>query len=302
MLTCLGRLVSNFSRALVQKEMPQVPAAAVTKKEITMSTDIIQPFDFKGHEVRTLTFETGQTWWVLADVAKVLGVQNASDLAKRLDQDERSRFNLGRQGEGWIANESGLYKVVLRSDKPEAHEFQRWVTHDVLPTIRRHGAYMSTDVIENTLSDPDYLIRLAQTLKKEKEARALAEKKVGELEPKAIALDVLSNAEGTYSVSEAAKLLSDTGCSIRVKDLTDWLSSNKWIYRRDGHWLASQDRIKAGHLLMRSYSHPGQRKDGTTFALAAQVRLTTKGLNLIASHISQQRLEAVRSEDVEVAA
>ncbi|PXY80410.1 phage antirepressor Ant [Bifidobacterium indicum] len=267
-----------------------------------MSTDIIQPFDFKGHQVRTLTFETGQTWWVLADVAKVLGVQNASDLAKRLDQDERSRFNLGRQGEGWIANESGLYKIVLRSDKPEAREFQRWVTHDVLPTIRRHGAYMSTDVIENTLSDPDYLVRLAQTLKKEKEARALAEKKVGELEPKAIALDVLSNAEGTYSISEAAKLLSDTGCSMRVKDLTDWLSSNKWIYRRDGHWLASQDRIKAGHLLMRSYSHPGQRKDGTTFALAAQVRLTTKGLNLIASHITRQRLESVRSDDVEVAA
>lgn len=274
----------------------------MTKKEITMSTDIIQPFDFKGHQVRTLTFETGQTWWVLADVAKVLGVQNASDLAKRLDQDERSRFNLGRQGEGWIVNESGLYKIVLRSDKPEAREFQRWVTHDVLPSIRRHGAYMSSDAIEHTLSDPDYLIRLAQTLKKEREARALAERQVNELEPKARALDVLSDAEGTYSVNEAAKLLSDTGCSMRVKDLYDWLSANKWVYRRDGHWLASQDRIKAGHLLMRGYSHPGQRKDGTTFALAAQVRLTTKGLNLIASRISQQRLEAVRGEDVEVAA
>lgn len=267
-----------------------------------MSTDIIQPFDFKGQQIRTLTFETGQTWWVLADVAKVLGVQNASDLAKRLDQDERSRFNLGRQGEGWIVNESGLYKIVLRSDKPEAREFQRWVTHDVLPSIRRHGAYMSSDVIEHTLSDPDYLIRLAETLKKEKEARALAEKKVGELEPKALALDVLSDAEGTYSISEAAKLLSDTGSPMRVKDLTDWLVSNKWMYRRDGHWLASQGRIRAGHLIMRSYNHPGRHKDGTTFALAAQVRLTAKGLNLIASSISRQRLEAVRSEDVEVAA
>ena len=78
-----------------------------------MSTDIIQPFDFKGHQVRTLTFETGQTWWVLADVAKVLGVQNASDLAKRLDQDERSRFNLGRQGEGWIANEARTARLVF---------------------------------------------------------------------------------------------------------------------------------------------------------------------------------------------
>lgn len=130
-----------------------------------MSTDIIQPFDFRGHQVRTLTFETSETWWVLSDVAKVLGVQNASDLAKRLDQDERSRFNLGRQGEGWIVNESGLYKIVLRSDKPDAREFQRWVTHDVLPSIRRHGAYMSDEVVEHTLSDPDYLIRLANEIK-----------------------------------------------------------------------------------------------------------------------------------------
>jgi len=125
----------------IKRRMPQVPAAAMTKKvgKSPMSNDIIQPFDFKGHQVRTLTFETSETWWVLSDVAKVLGVQNASDLAKRLDQDERSRFNLGRQGEGWIVNESGLYKIVLRSDKPDAREFQRWVTHDVLPSIRRHA-------------------------------------------------------------------------------------------------------------------------------------------------------------------
>lgn len=273
-----------------------------------MSDDIIQPFDFKGHQVRTLTFETGQTWWVLKDVCDALELSNPSRVAQRLDSDEVTKFDpnsgLGsRSNEPVnIVNESGLYKIVLRSDKPEAREFQRWVTHDVLPSIRRHGAYMSADVIEQTLSDPDYLIRLAETLKKEKEARALAERKVGEFEPKALALDVLSDAEGTYSVAEAAKLLSDTGCAMRVKDLNDWLSSNKWTYRRDGHWLASQERIKAGHLLMRGYKHPGRRKNGTTFALAAQVRLTAKGLNLIAARITRQRLEAVRSENVEVAA
>lgn len=267
-----------------------------------MSTDIIQPFDFKGHQVRTLTFETSETWWVLSDVAKVLGVQNASDLAKRLDQDERSRFNLGRQGEGWIVNESGLYKIVLRSDKPDAREFQRWVTHDVLPSIRRHGAYMSEDVVEHTLSDPDYLIRLANEIKKERAARAVAEQKVGELQPKAKALDLLAAASGSYSVAEAAKMLSGAGCAMRVRDLADWLSSNGWVYRRDGHWVASQERVKNGHLMMRAYQSTGRLKDGSPFAFAPQVRVTAKGLSLIARHVSQDRLDAVRSKDLRRAA
>lgn len=263
-----------------------------------MSTDIIQPFDFKGHQVRTLTFETSETWWVLSDVAKVLGVQNASDLAKRLDQDERSRFNLGRQGEGWIVNESGLYKIVLRSDKPDAREFQRWVTHDVLPSIRRHGAYMSEDVVERTLSDPDYLIRLATALKDERAARAVAEQKVGELRPKAKALDLLADASGSYSVAEAAKMLSSAGCAMRVRDLADWLSSHGWGYRRDGHWVASQDRVKSGHLMMRAYQSTGRLKDGSPFAFAPQVRVTAKGLSLIARHVSQDRLDAVQSKNL----
>lgn len=267
-----------------------------------MSTDIIQPFDFKGHQVRTPTFETGQTWWVLSDVAKVLGVQNASDLAKRLDQDERSRFNLGRQGKGWIVNESGLYKIVLRSDKPEAHEFQSWVTHDVLPSIRRHGSYMSEDVVERTLSDPDYLIRLATALKDEHAARAVAEKQVGELQPKARALDLLADASGSYSVAEAAKMLSGAGCAMRVGDLADWLSSHGWVYRRDGHWVASQERVKNDHLMMRAYQSTGRLKDGSSFAFAPQVRVTAKGLSLIARHVSQDRLDAVQSKDLRRAA
>ncbi|MCT6837679.1 MAG: phage antirepressor KilAC domain-containing protein [Bifidobacterium sp.] len=267
-----------------------------------MSTDIIQPFDFKGNQVRTLTFETSDTWWVLSDVAKVLGVQNASDLAKRLDQDERSRFNLGRQGEGWIVNESGLYKIVLRSDKPQAREFQRWVTHDVLPSIRRHGAYMSEDVVERTLSDPDYLIRLATALKDERAARTVAEKQVVELQPKAKALDLLADASGSYSVAEAAKMLSGAGCAMRVKDLADWLSSNGWVYRRDGHWVASQMRVNAGHLMMRAYESTGRLKDGSPFAFAPQVRVTAKGLSLIARHVSQDRLDAVQSKDLRRAA
>jgi prophage antirepressor-like protein len=80
-------------------------------------------------------------WWVLKDVCDVLGIQNATEVAQRLGEDERARLNLGRQGEAWIINESGLYAVVLRSDKPDAKRFRHWVTSEVLPSIRKTGGY-----------------------------------------------------------------------------------------------------------------------------------------------------------------
>ena len=103
----------------------------------------LQIFNYNDNEIRTIEKEDG-IWWVLTDVCKVLDVKNATDVAKRLDGDEVTRFNLGGlSGESWIINESGLYNVILRSDKPEAVPFRRWVTHDVLPSIRKHGAYIS---------------------------------------------------------------------------------------------------------------------------------------------------------------
>ena len=100
----------------------------------------MQVFQYKNNEVRTVE-QGGEVWWVLADVCRVLDIKNPTDVRKRLDEDERARFNLGRQGEANIISESGLYKVILRSDKPVAKEFTRWVTHEVLPAIRRTGSY-----------------------------------------------------------------------------------------------------------------------------------------------------------------
>lgn len=91
-------------------------------------------------EVR-MVMQDNEPWWVLVDVCKVLDIKNPTDVWKRLDVDERARFNLGRQGEAIIINEFGLYSVILRSDKPEAKAFKRWITHEVLPSIRRTGTY-----------------------------------------------------------------------------------------------------------------------------------------------------------------
>lgn len=91
-------------------------------------------------QVRILE-KDNELWFVAKDVCDCLEIKNTTDALKRLDNDERSRFNLGRQGETNIVNEYGLYNLVLSSRKPEAKEFKRWITHDVIPQIRKTGTY-----------------------------------------------------------------------------------------------------------------------------------------------------------------
>lgn len=100
----------------------------------------LQTFDYNGSQVRTVE-KDGEAWWVLSDVCVALGISNVSQAASRLDEDERSMFNIGRQGKVNVINESGLYNVILRSDKPQAKLFRKWVTSEVLPTIRKTGQY-----------------------------------------------------------------------------------------------------------------------------------------------------------------
>lgn len=100
----------------------------------------LQIFNYNGNEVRTVQID-GEPWWVLKDVCDVLELSNPSRVAERLEDDERSNFKLGRQGEAIIINESGLYNVILRSDKPQAKPFRKWVTNEVLPSIRKTGGY-----------------------------------------------------------------------------------------------------------------------------------------------------------------
>lgn len=114
----------------------------------------LQIFNYNDNQIRTVEKEDG-LWWVLADVCGVLETKNITDTANRLEEDERGRFNLGRQGDAWIIKEAGLYSVILRSDKAEAKKFKRWVTHEVLPNIRKHGAYIVPETSSRTLTDTD---------------------------------------------------------------------------------------------------------------------------------------------------
>ena len=134
----------------------------------------IQIFNYNSSEVRTIQTD-GEPWFVLRDVCNVLGISNHKMTAQRLDLDEVSLTyltdSIGRQQETTIINESGLYNVILRSDKPEAKPFRKWVTSEVLPTIRRHGMYATPDTVEKMLADPDTTIKLLETIKQERAAR-----------------------------------------------------------------------------------------------------------------------------------
>lgn len=133
-------------------------------------TNELQTFAFQGVDVRTV-LRDGIVWWVLRDVCDALNLTNPSVVAERLDDDERAKFDLGRQGETNIVNESGLYNVILRSDKPEAKTFKRWVTSEVLPSIRKNGVYALDELLDN----PDLFIDVIRKLKEEREQRALVE-------------------------------------------------------------------------------------------------------------------------------
>lgn len=259
----------------------------------------IQRFEFKGASLRALTDEAGEPWFVAKDACDILGI-DTNHLREALDDDEITNL---RNSEVWnqpgraplIISEPGLYKLIMRSRKPEAKEFQRWVTHEVLPSIRKHGAYMTQQTLDKALTSPDFLIQLATKLKEEQE-------KVKELEPKAKALDDFTNVPDALLVRDAAKLLSnDSNIQIGEHELRQWLVDNGWIYRQSNQsWCAASSRVRQGHMVMVSSRSHGIHKDGTPFAYPPTPKLKRKGLALIHQRLSEQSFERVL--DAEVAA
>lgn len=254
----------------------------------------IQTFNFNSATLRTLTDTAGDPWFVLKDCMSILGLGNPTETVKMFDDDEFSTTevidSIGRRQQTYIISEAGLYGLVLKSRKPEAKEFKRWVTHEVLPSIRKHGIYATETTIDQILANPDFGIRLLTDLKNERAKRIEAENHVKELEPKAKALDDFTNVPDTLLVRDAAKLLSNSGTPIGEKELREWLSQHDWIYRHAGTWWAASERVKAGHLAMVESKSHGLHKDGSTFAFAPTVKITRKGLALLHTRLGETRL------------
>lgn len=152
----------------------------------------VELFEFENANVRVLAKSEDDVWFCLKDVCDILEIQNPTDVARRLKPEGVTRFNLGsRSGETNFIDEKNLYRVIFQSRKPQAERFQDWVYDEVLPSVRKHGAYMTDQVLEKTLQDPDFMIGLLTQLKDEREKRAQLEVKskqqeqqIAEMKPK----------------------------------------------------------------------------------------------------------------------
>lgn len=251
-----------------------------------MNTEI-QTFNFKDNQFRTLTDAQSGSWFSGQDVCNILGT-GTNHLREYLDEDEITNIrttDIGQNGgkAPVFISEPGLYKLIMRSRKPEAKEFQRWVTHEVLPTIRKHGAYMTQQTLNKALASPDFLIQLATKLKEEQE-------KVKALEPKSKALDAFTDVEDRLLVREAAKVLSNAGNPISEKQLREWMTANDWIYKHNGSWHATAKHCTAGHLVMVMSQKHGTKADGTKIAFPPTVRITRKGLSLLHKRLGETSL------------
>ena len=158
-------------------------------------------------KVRTLNLN-GEPWFVAADVCSVLDLSNPTIAVSRLDEDERAKFNLGRQGDATIVNEPGLYTLVLGSRKPEAKAFKRWITHEVLPNIRKHGVYITDEKLKLFAEHPELLDALMKSLyaTHAENLRHRAERQT--LLPKADYYDAFMDADGCTNLRTTAKELN----------------------------------------------------------------------------------------------
>lgn len=206
-------------------------------------------------EIRTLEINN-EPWFVAKDICEILDIKNTTQAINRLEDDEHTMLNIGRQGNTNFINEYGLYNLILASRKKEAREFKRWITHEVLPSIRKHGGYLTESKIEEALLNPDTIIQLATALKNEKieKEKLMSENKnlivenekqnqlIGELKPKADYTDRILRSRGTVKVNVIAndygftatafnKKIKELG--IQYKEGKNWLLYKK--YREKGY-------------------------------------------------------------------
>ena len=207
-----------------------------------------------------------EPWFVGKDICDILGYQNGSrDINRHVDEEDRQNYQNGtfESNRGLtIINESGVYALILSSKLPQAKEFKRWVTHEVLPSIRKHGAYLTDNALEEALTSPDFLIRLATQLKEEKEARLKAEQKnieqektIEVLKPKADYTDMILKNNSLVTITQIAKDYGMSGKAMNSK-----LHEMKIIYNLNGQWLLYSKYQSQGYV--HSETFPIKHKNG----------------------------------------
>lgn len=194
-------------------------------------------FDYGENKIRTVEID-GAMWFVGKDVAEVLGYSNPRDaLSKHVDEEDRNTVAI-RDGKGnpnqTIINESGLYSLILSSKLPTAKEFKRWVTSEVLPTIRKHGAYATPETLEEMLSNPANMIKVLETLQQEQAARRKLEAQAEVDKPKVLFANSVEAATTSILVGDMAKLLRQNGLEIGQKRMFEYLRNNGYLIKQRG--------------------------------------------------------------------
>ena len=236
----------------------------------------------------------GEPWFVAADVCKALEISNPRMATERLDADEKNTVSLtdGNRGNPnmTIVNEPGLYTLVLGSRKPEARLFKRWITHDVIPSIRRHGAYATPATIDNIIADPDFGIKLLQELKSERDRNAQLSAKVEADAPKVLFADSVAASKQSILIGELAKILRQNGIAIGQNRLFDRLRKEHYLGSAGEYYnLPTQRSMEMGlfEIKKRSITSPDGRN-----IVSTTVKVTGRGQCYFINHFLKQTAQA----------
>lgn len=233
----------------------------------------LQNFNFEGNAVRTVLIND-EPYFVGKDIADVLGYSNSRKaLIDHVDEEDKNTVTIRDGNKGnpnqVVINESGMYSLVLSSKLPNAKKFKRWVTNEVLPSIRKHGAYLTDEKIEEALLNPDTIISLATKLKAEREGRLIAEQQVKEFQPKVSYYDKVLSNDALMTISLIAKDYGMSGAG-----MNRLLHELGVQYRQGGTWLLYAKYQRTGWTHSETKMVP--RKDGTEKAVL-NTKWTQKG-------------------------
>lgn len=213
----------------------------------------------------------------LADVCKILGLRVDAVQSRLTDAPIRIGVtdSIGREQQMNFVNEKNLYKVIMRSDKPQAEPFQDWVYGEVLPSIRKHGAYMTNDTLEKALTSPDFLIQLATNLKEEQRKRIEAEQKIRSDAPKVLFADAVSTSRRSCLIAELAKILQQNGIKIGQNRLFDWLRKNGYLCQKGQYY--NQPSQKSMELGLFEIKQTTINKPDGSVLVSTTTKVTGKG-------------------------
>lgn len=200
-------------------------------------------------EIRTAIGDNGEPMFCLPDLCRVLEL-TPSKVAQRLSGDVLSKYPLETAGgiqQTNFVNEDGLYDAILDSRKSEARKFRKWVTSEVLPTIRKHGVYATSQTIDNLLADPDNAIKVFQALKEERQLRQIAEAKIEADAPKVLFAEAVTGSKSTCLIGELAKLITQNGYKIGQNRLFEWMRENGYLGKRGEYYnIPNQQYMEMG--------------------------------------------------------